>query len=198
MLGQLARGERELPANIPQSVMFLTIQCFRPSDKRLAESLTCVVGHEFWKEAFTYVGSSTLLSDTASVFAVCRVCRRPRCVYMAARSSAGQTRSRPNQPLGVDALLGAVVRALQTSGTRSVLSPGCRRSCFGKLCHGQVRSAQQQPSVWDVYNAATHWSTHNQELRLKKVNPLPLMHAHKDVVCAYVCTQLLQKNPTLQ
>ena len=39
-----------------------------------------------------------------------------------------------------------------------------------RLCNGQVRSAQQ-PSVWDVYNAATHWSTHNQELRLKKVNP---------------------------
>jgi len=33
------------------------------------------------------------------------------------------------------------------------------------------RDAKNPPSVWDVYNAATHWSTHNKELRLKKVEP---------------------------
>jgi hypothetical protein len=33
------------------------------------------------------------------------------------------------------------------------------------------RDAKQPPTVWDVYNAATHWSTHNKELRLKKVEP---------------------------
>lgn len=40
-----------------------------------------------------------------------------------------------------------------------------------RLCNGSVRSARQEPTVWDVYNAATHWSTHNKELRLKKVDP---------------------------
>jgi len=33
------------------------------------------------------------------------------------------------------------------------------------------RDAKNQPSVWDVYNAATHWSSHGKELRLKKVDP---------------------------
>ena len=41
-----------------------------------------------------------------------------------------------------------------------------------RLCGGvRPQRSEAQPSVWDVYNAATHWSTHNQELRLKKVNP---------------------------
>ena len=41
-----------------------------------------------------------------------------------------------------------------------------------RLCGGvRPQRSEAHPSVWDVYNAATHWSTHNQELRLKKVNP---------------------------
>jgi hypothetical protein len=42
-----------------------------------------------------------------------------------------------------------------------------------RLCSNGAQSykSAKEPSVWDVYNAATHWSTHNQELRLKKVDP---------------------------
>jgi len=62
-------------------------------------------------------------------------------------------------------------RALGENATHSepVLEYVMRESA--RLCNGSFRDAQNTPSVWDVYNAATHWSTHNQELRLKKVNP---------------------------
>ena len=62
-------------------------------------------------------------------------------------------------------------RALNEAETHSepVLEYVMRESA--RLCNGSVRSTRQLPSVWDVYNAATHWSTHAQELRLKKVDP---------------------------
>jgi len=40
-----------------------------------------------------------------------------------------------------------------------------------RLCNGAVRDTRSKPTVWDVYNAATHWSTHGKEMRLKKIDP---------------------------